>query len=521
MKALPCPSCGAPITVKKGLASQKCSFCENVFQMDFANVPEFEGLDGKLYSKLKRRAFDSLKRDLFTKASLQFSALAELLSDKNNEDYFEIQALSYSVKLREVLAPAYNLTSGTTLLSMKHESTYAAVSAPQYQYVRVDAPMVDLIEEIEDKCDSLTKEDSIVLAKKSFNYLYDTLNELIIPGTNFILEGGSYTETEEYGDFGEWINRIALAEPVYVVIKIRCEMYSMLLKFLELIDIGESENNPEISLKVHQEALINCFSDIRLNHLDLNQRHPREPYNYKFILEHSEEVREALERWSNLNDKLEPYFKEQEKIKAEEERKRKIEEERIKEQKKAEVLKKAKEEKEKREEWMASPEYKAQKKRQKQFIFISFISAALVSLVFIFMSKNSSESNSRTNFNIEKNSQELLKANLRNDIEEFIKNGKCFDFEGNLDKKLIFGEELNKYVSINLNSLISSTEISRVSFDKKVWNKCFGKSKVIEKGRLEDGSKHKFKTFFFKSNNSIVKVNTSKNLIEEFSFDTK
>jgi len=175
------------------------------------------------------------------------------------------------VKLKEVLAPAYNLTNGDTLLDIKNQSTYAAVSAPLYQYVRIDAPMVDLIEEIEDKCDSLKKEDSILLAQKSFNYLYETLNEYIIPATNFILEGASYTETEEYGEFGNWINRIALAEPVYLAIKIRCEMFSMLMKFLEIIDIGETEENPETSIKLHQESLLLCFSDINLHHIDLNQ----------------------------------------------------------------------------------------------------------------------------------------------------------------------------------------------------------------------------------------------------------
>ena len=76
MKALPCPSCGAPIAVKQGVASQKCSFCENVFQTDFATVPEFEGLDEKQYKKLKRRANDSLDRNLINKAYLQFSSLA-------------------------------------------------------------------------------------------------------------------------------------------------------------------------------------------------------------------------------------------------------------------------------------------------------------------------------------------------------------------------------------------------------------------------------------------------------------
>lgn len=383
MKALPCPGCGAPIAVKQGIASVKCSFCDLDVKPDFNSAPEFKGLDEKQFSKLKRRAFDSLKRDLLAKASLQFATLSELLSDKNDEEYFEIQALSYSVKLKEVIAPAYNSTNGTTLLDIKHQSTYATVSAPLYEYVRIDAPMVDLIEEIEDKCDSLSKEDSISLAKKSFEKLYETLNEYIIPGTNFILEGASYTETEEYGDFGTWINRIALAEPVYLAIKIRCEMYSMLMKFLEIIDIGESKDNPETSLKIHQESLKYCFSNIKLNHLDLNQRHPYEGYDYKFVLEHSIEIREAMERWTTLNDKLEPYFKEKEKREKKEEEKKRIEEEKIRAQKKAEALQKAKEEKEKREKWLASPEYAALKKKRIKIFSAVFIVLAIAGGGFV------------------------------------------------------------------------------------------------------------------------------------------
>ncbi len=362
MKALPCPGCGAPIALKQGLASIKCSFCDLDVTPDFNSAPEFEGLDEKQYTKLKRRAFDSLKRDLYTKAALQFTTLSELLSNKSDEDYLEIQALTYSVKLKEVIAPAYNLTNGDTLLDIKNQSTYADVSAPLYQYVRIDAPMVDLLEEIEDKCDTLPKDTSILLAQKSFKYLYETLKEYIIPATDFILESASYTETEEYGEFGNWINRIALAEPVYLAIKIRCEMYSMLMKFLEIIDIGETVEYPEISIKLHQETLFYCFSDINLHHINLNQRHPYEGYSYKFVLEHSYEIKEALDRWSKLDDKLEPYLKEKERLEKEEE-----------EKKKAEAIQKAKEEKEEREKWLASPEYAAIKKKRIRIYSIFFI----------------------------------------------------------------------------------------------------------------------------------------------------
>ena len=72
MKALPCPGCGAPITVKQGLAATKCSFCELEVKPDFNTAPEFEGLSDNQITKLKRRAEDSVKRELFSKAMQRF-----------------------------------------------------------------------------------------------------------------------------------------------------------------------------------------------------------------------------------------------------------------------------------------------------------------------------------------------------------------------------------------------------------------------------------------------------------------
>ena len=147
MKALPCPSCGEPIAVQQGVSSQKCSFCENVFQTDFATVQEFEGLDEKQYKKLKRRANDSLDRNLINKAYLQFSSLAELLETNIDEEYLDIRAKSYSLKLKEILHESYNTTDGTTIVSVQHEAKYADVSEPSYYFTRIDAPMIDLIDD--------------------------------------------------------------------------------------------------------------------------------------------------------------------------------------------------------------------------------------------------------------------------------------------------------------------------------------------------------------------------------------
>ena len=41
---------------------------------------------------------------------------------------------------------------------------------------------------------------------------------------------------------------------VYLGIQIRCELYSMLMKYLEIIDIDEPKDNPLTSLEVLENA---------------------------------------------------------------------------------------------------------------------------------------------------------------------------------------------------------------------------------------------------------------------------
>ena len=380
MKALPCPSCGAPIAVKQGVASQKCSFCENVFQTDFATVPEFEGLDEKQYKKLKRRANDSLDRNLINKAYLQFSSLAELLETNIDEEYLDIRAKSYSLKLKEILHESYNTTDGTTIVSVQHEAKYADVSEPSYYFTRIDAPMIDLIDDIEDKCDSLAKEDAIFLARRSFKYIALELENYLIPATQFIFENASFCEVEGYTDFGSYTDYYALAEPIYLGIQIRCQLYAMLIKYLEIIDIDEPLDNPVTSLEVYNNARKYVMQDFNLRYIQLNRRHGT--YSYKEIL-HDKGVKEFSDAMQRLEDKLSPYFEEKERIEKEEEQKRKIEEERIREQKKAEAIQKAKEEKEKREKWLASPEYAALKKKRIKIISATLIVIALVGGFFV------------------------------------------------------------------------------------------------------------------------------------------
>ena len=386
MKALQCPSCGAPVTVKKGIALVKCSFCEVDIQTDYKSAEEFSGLEDKALIKLKRRAFDSLKRNLLTKASLQFKSLSELVTPDNGDEYFEIQAFAFASKLKEGVYEAYNLSSGTTVLNIKSQAANASVEAPYYEFTRLDSLLIELIDEIEDKCEDLEEEFSILLAQKSFKCIVEILEKIIIPATEYICNSASFTETEIYSEYGEnYYERVAVEEPVFLAIIIRCHMYSMLIKFLELIDIGESEENPQTSLKIHKDTVKYCFSGIRLDHLKLNRCHPAEPYSYKNVQnttflqpEGGDAVKDVMDRWNKLNERLKPYFEKNEKIEKEKsqkvQREKKLEDEKMK----LEMIRK-------REEHLASPKYKKQKERTRKIrVYFFWCLGLLVFLLIMF-----------------------------------------------------------------------------------------------------------------------------------------
>ena len=113
MKALNCPSCGAPVSLKKGIKKYKCSFCENEFYPDYENAPEFNGLSEKEFNKLKKRADDALARGLVEKARAQYSTLCELLKEdyERYNDYMQIKARFHRLKIHDYIIENYIPTS--------------------------------------------------------------------------------------------------------------------------------------------------------------------------------------------------------------------------------------------------------------------------------------------------------------------------------------------------------------------------------------------------------------------------
>ena len=408
MKALPCPGCGAPLAVKQGIAAVKCSFCDLDVRPDFNTAPEFEGLTERQISKFERRAEDSVKRELFTKAFTQYSALAELTEDKLDDNYIKFQSLAYSLKLKEFIHSYYNTSNGSTLIDMQNESKYASASEPSFTYTRLDVPMLEIIEEIEDKCETLSPELAKKLAYQTYEDIYADMISIGFPAVIHIYTNFSYYEEEIYGEFGDYTETYPLPEAVYIAMKLQSEIFNMLFKYIETVDIGKSD---EANLK--KGGLINLAIELGMEDIDLcdfalTVKH-LQPYKITDLAD-DEVVEEFLmyvekykKEWKSFNEDYvkmadEKEKQEEERIKKEEEEKERIRLEKIEKEKKEEEEKerirlekiekekKEREEKErirkmeaekKRQEWLASPEYEASKKKQKTIFTVLCIIVAI------------------------------------------------------------------------------------------------------------------------------------------------
>ena len=390
MKALPCPGCGAPLAVKQGIAAVKCSFCDLDVRPDFNTAPEFEGLTDKQVSKYERRAEDSVKRELYTKALTQYSALAELTEGNLDDNYIKFQSLAYSLKLKEFIHSYYNTSNGSTLIDIQNESKYAASSEPSFTYTRLDVPMLEIIEEVEDKCETLSPELAKMLAYQTYEDINADMVTIGFPAVIHIYTNYSYYEEEIYGEFGDYTQTYALPGAVYIAMKLQCEIFNMLFKYLETINIGDSKEANERKGGLINLAIKLGMEDIDLCGYDLNVKHPS-PYKItdlagdEVVDEFLNYVEKYKKKWKSFYDDYIQLIADQKKEEEERIRKEKEEEERIRLEK-IEKEKKEREEKErirkmeaekKRQEWLASPEYEASKKKKKTMLTVLLIIVAI------------------------------------------------------------------------------------------------------------------------------------------------
>ena len=379
MKALPCPSCSAPIPLQRGIALQKCSFCDTEVKPDFEAAPEFEGLEERQFDKLLRRATDSEERGFIAKAELQFRSLAALLEGDNDEREVDIQVQSYRLRIKSFLHTYYNDNNGETLLSFQHESKYADVSDPNYTYMRIDAPMIDLIDDIEDHCERLSGELRNKLATECFKSLYNQLVDYLIPATKWIAEEASSGSRTVYGDYSDWEEYFPLEVPVYMSMQIKCEMYSMLIRYTEIIDLGEETE--EILLKIYDSYRKNLLPSFTLG-----RPHPR---HRKYSLKDCQgdrTVQEFYEYKAKLEERIAPALEEIERIKREKEAAARAEEERIRAEKAR-----------KHQEWINSPEYKKMRAMQIKVVVgigVAALLAIILNLAFGSKQSNNNQSTS-------------------------------------------------------------------------------------------------------------------------------
>ena len=344
MKAIACPNCSAPIALQQGVAVQKCSFCDTEVRPDFDSAPEFAGLEEKQYEKLLRRASDSEERGFIEKSNLQFRTLAALLEGEGTERDIDIQVKSYALRLKSFLHQYYNDKNGETLASFWHEVEYAPTCDPSFSYMRIDAPMIDLIDDIEDHCEKLPEELRLRLAKQTFQEFRSLLTTYIGNAAGWIIENCSNCYETQYGDYGtQWQERYPLEVPIYMAMQMLAEMYSMLIRYTEIIDLGEGRDETLLQIKESYERLLLG---------DFKAPHHRGVYKISAVRD-DRSVQEFFSYKAKLEDTIAPLLAERARIQKEKEEAERAEQARI-----------AAEKARKHKEWLASPEYKAMRQKQ-------------------------------------------------------------------------------------------------------------------------------------------------------------
>ena len=344
MKAIACPNCSAPIALQQGVAVQKCSFCDTEVRPDFDSAPEFAGIEDKQFEKLFRRASDSEERGFIDKSDLQFRTLAALLEGEGSDREIDIQVKSYSLRLKSFLHQYYNDKNGETLASIWHEVEYAPTCEPSFSYMRIDAPMIDLIDDIEDHCEKLPEELRLRLATQTFSEFRNLLTYYIGSSAAWIVAICTNCFGTQYGDYGtEWQERYPLEAPIFMTMQMLAEMYSMLIRYTEIIDLGEERDEFLLQIKESYERLLLK---------DFKAPHHRGVYKISAARD-DRSIQEFYSYKAKLEEKLAPLLAERARIQKEKEEAERAEQARI-----------AAEKARKHREWLASPEYKAMRQKQ-------------------------------------------------------------------------------------------------------------------------------------------------------------
>ena len=201
--------------------------------------------------------------------------------------------------------------------------------------MRIDAPMIDLIDDIEDHCERLPEDMRLRLASRTFNNFGELLNLYIGTSAKWIVENCSNCYETIYGDYGtEWQKRHPLITPIYLAMEMLCEMHSMLIRFTEIVDLGDGRDKALLKIKESYDRLLLK---------DFKAPHHRGVYKLSQISD-DRTVQEFFSYKDKLEDKIAPILAERARIQKEKEEAERAEQARI-----------AAEKERKRQEWLASP----------------------------------------------------------------------------------------------------------------------------------------------------------------------
>jgi hypothetical protein len=255
MKALNCPSCSAPIVLKKGLSRQKCAFCENELSLDFNEADEVKEIDPQIFEKYKKRTEDSLKRGFIKRYMEQWQTLSDYIGDDlSSQRSIDIRAKALSAKSCYFLWDEYDLKKGSTTRKLELEMEYANTLGASMEWTRLDHHYTDMLIQIEDYCAKLDDNTRSKFLKSYYSHYKEDMQEFVGNLYQHLMNNLSWTKDDE-GNTHTWDGPVSLA------CALRFDAYAMLFKFFN--DLSAFEIMPMEALELDENYNMFRTTDVK------------------------------------------------------------------------------------------------------------------------------------------------------------------------------------------------------------------------------------------------------------------